>query len=87
MLNGAENLKSLLKKIERKLREPLEWLKWLNKETPLLFLIIMWSILFIVTIPIAMMAYCGIISHEDFNIWLSIAALLTTMILSIVVVL
>lgn len=80
-------MKKFLLKCEKVLKPKLKFLKWLNTEAPLMFLILLWGFFFLLTIPFFILWCSGFIETEAFNVWLSILALLTTMILSIVVVL
>ena len=80
-------MKQSLRRIERKLRAYCQWLKWLNDETPLLFLLLIWGIHFAVGFAAMVACYLGLISPDTFNIVLSGLALFAAAILSIVVVL
>lgn len=72
---------------ERRLKKYSSKLRWLHDECPLVFLILVWGLCTLIGVGALSLAYLGIISHEDFNIVLSMLALAAAFILSIVVVL
>lgn len=80
-------MKAILLKLERRLKKHTTKFRWLHDECPLTFLLLVWSICAVIGFLGMGLAYCGIITHEDFNIILSLLALLAAFILSIVVVL
>lgn len=78
-------MRTSLADIERRLKKfpGLALLKWMNKETPLLFLFLIWGLF----IAIGVAAWFLVPNLESFNIVLSLMALFAACILSIVVVL
>ena len=84
---GTAKLKQTLLKAEKGLRPKLDFLKWMNKETPLMLLLLLWACCLVVCLAFLVPVLMGWMGSDDYNIVLSILALVTTMILSIVVVL
>lgn len=80
-------MKTKLLAWERKLKKYTSKFRWLHDECPLVFLILVWTICTLIGAGALALTFTGIISHEDFNIVLSMLALAAAFILSIVVVL
>lgn len=80
-------MKRLLLKIEKRLKSHSTQFRWLHDECPLVFLLLVWLLTLGIILLAVTLAYMQIISHEDFNIVLSLLALFAAAILSIVVVL
>jgi len=80
-------MKTLLLRFERKLKKHSTKFRWLHDECPLTFLLLIWGLCSLIGFTGIFLVYFNIISHEDFNILLSMLALLAAFILSIVVVL